>query len=122
MVDKDLTAGLLAGRPGAAALVILTDVAAVELDHGTPEARPLGRATVGELRSLSFPAGSIMGPTVEAACRFVERTGLSAHIGQLTDVQVMLGARVGTVVEPTGNEATIRGPGAGAAADPRACS
>lgn len=101
VVDKDLTAALLAERLGAAALVILTDVAAVEVDHGTPQARPLGRTTVGELRSLSFPAGS-MGPKVEAACRFVERTGRSAHIGRLTDVELMLGTRAGTVVEPTG--------------------
>ncbi|MHB1593736.1 MAG: carbamate kinase [Streptosporangiaceae bacterium] len=106
VIDKDLTAALLAERLGAEALVILTDVAAVEVYHGTPEARPIGRTTVGELRSLSFPAGS-MGPKVEAACRFVERTGHSAHIGQLTDVELMLAARAGTVIEPARNEAAI---------------
>jgi carbamate kinase len=99
VVDKDLTAALLAERLGAAGLLILTDVAAVEAGHGTPEARPIARTTVAELRSMSFPAGS-MGPKVEAACRFVEATGHRADIGRLADVKRILAGKAGTVVEP----------------------
>ena len=53
---------------------MLTDVAAVEAGFGTPEARALRDVRVDELRELTFAAGS-MGPKVEAACRFAERTG-----------------------------------------------
>jgi carbamate kinase len=99
VIDKDLTSALLAERVGAAALVILTDVAAVELGHGTPDARPISTTTVSDLRSTQFPPGS-MGPKVEAACRFVEATGHRAHIGRLTDVERVLAGAAGTVVEP----------------------
>lgn len=97
VVDKDLIAALLAERLGAGGLLILTDVAAVEIDHGTPRARPIGRTTVAELRSLSFPAGS-MGPKVEAVCRFVQATGRTADIGRLDDVEAILAGTAGTIV------------------------
>jgi len=99
VVDKDLTAALLARLIGAEALVILTDVAAVELGHGTADARPIGHTTAAALRSLEFPAGS-MGPKVEAACRFVEATGGTAAIGSLKDAELLLARKVGTIVEP----------------------
>lgn len=99
VIDKDLTAALLAERIRADALLILTDVAAVEIDHGMPAARPIGHTTVPELRSLSFPAGS-MGPKVDAACRFVAATAKFAAIGRLEDAELLLAAKAGTVVEP----------------------
>jgi carbamate kinase len=97
VIDKDLTAALLAERIGADALLILTDVGAVEIGHGTPDAQPIGRATVDELRALSFPAGS-MGPKVEAACRFVSATGDPAAIGRLEDAELLLAGKAGTTV------------------------
>ncbi|MDA8316256.1 MAG: carbamate kinase [Actinomycetota bacterium] len=102
VVDKDLTAALLAEHVRADALVILTDVPAVEIDHGTPLARPIGRTTVAELRALPFAPGS-MGPKVEAACRFVTATGGLAAIGQLGDAPGLLAGSAGTVVEPVGS-------------------
>ena len=99
VVDKDLTAALLAREIGADMLLLLTDVAAVIDGFGTPGARPVPRGTPGELRRLSLPAGS-MGPKVEAACRFVEATGRLAAIGRLDDAAALLGKRAGTVVEP----------------------
>ncbi|HVC13358.1 MAG TPA: carbamate kinase [Acidimicrobiales bacterium] len=99
VVDKDLTAALLARKLRADALVILTDVDAVEADHGTPSARPLGRVTVPALRAMSFPAGS-MGPKVEAVCRFVEETGGTGAIGRLAEASLVLAGKVGTLVEP----------------------
>jgi carbamate kinase len=68
VVDKDLTAALLAQAVSADALLLLTDVEAVIDGYGTPQARPIRRATTRELRTRSFPAGS-MGPKVEAVCR-----------------------------------------------------
>lgn len=99
VIDKDRTAALLADRLGADALLILTDVANVETDFGTSGARPIGHTTTAQLRSLSFPEGS-MGPKVEAACRFVDLTGKPAMIGRVTDVAELLEGTRGTVIDP----------------------
>jgi carbamate kinase len=101
VVDKDATASLLARELDAELLLLLTDVAAVEIDHGRPGARPVASATPAYLRSLNFPAGS-MGPKVDAACRFVERTGRGAAIGALTDTEAILAGKAGTVITPSG--------------------
>ena len=97
VVDKDLTASLLAQGIEADALLLLTDVAAVQDGYGTPGARPINHATPTELRGRSFPTGS-MGPKIEAACRFVERTGKMAAIGQLADAQALLDRKAGTII------------------------
>jgi carbamate kinase len=97
VLDKDLTAALLARDTGADALLLLTDVPAVIDGYGTSHARPIRRATAKELRALPFPAGS-MGPKVEAACRFAESTGRPAAIGQLTDAPALLAGAAGTIV------------------------
>jgi carbamate kinase len=99
VVDKDLTAALLARAVDADALLLLTDVDAVADRFGTPDARPIRQATPGELRARSFPAGS-MGPKVEAACRFVEATGRMAAIGRLDAAEALLRREAGTVVAP----------------------
>ncbi len=97
VVDKDRTACLLATSLGADALLILTDVEAVELDYGTAAARPIRRATATELRALSFPEGS-MGPKIEAACDFVDATDGLAAIGRLADAPAILEGSAGTTV------------------------
>jgi carbamate kinase len=102
VVDKDLVAALLARELGANALLLLTDVAAVEADWATPRARPLGRVTTAELRVLSFAPGS-MAPKVEAACRFVEATGGVAGIGALADAAAILRGERGTRVVSGGD-------------------
>ncbi len=97
VVDKDLTAALLARAVGADALLLLTDVDAVIEAFGTPDARPIRRATTAELRARSFPGGS-MGPKVEAACRFAEATGAIAAIGRLDQASALLDGTAGTTV------------------------
>ena len=97
VVDKDLTAALLAESVSAGALLLLTDVPAVMDGYGTPQARPIRRATPAELRGRSFPPGS-MGPKIEAACRFVEATGGIAAIGRLDDAAALLDGTAGTLV------------------------
>lgn len=97
VIDKDLTAALLAQAVGADALLVLTDVPAVYEDYGTPRARPIRRATPAGLRARPFPAGS-MGPKVEAACRFVESAGGVAGIGTLADAEAVLAGTAGTLV------------------------
>ena len=68
-----------------------------EVDHGTPDARPLQSATPGELRDLDLPAGS-MGPKAEAAARFVEGGGRLAAICSLDAAVDALNGRAGTLV------------------------
>lgn len=99
VVDKDLTASLLARQLHADTLLLLTDIDVVQDGYGTPQARPIHWATPAQLRARSFPAGS-MGPKVEAVCRFVEATGKMAAIGQLADAQALLEHRTGTIIEP----------------------
>ncbi|MEU3341798.1 carbamate kinase [Streptomyces sp. NPDC002144] len=99
VVDKDLTAALLAEDLKADFLLVLTDVPNVYEDYGTPRQRPLHDATPTSLRRGAFPAGS-MGPKTEAAARFVERTGALAAIGSLDAAYEMLHGRAGTLVRP----------------------
>lgn len=74
VIDKDLTAAILAGDVAADMLVIATDVPNVMIDFGTADQRPLGRVTAAELHEHAaagqFARGS-MGPKVAAALRFV---------------------------------------------------
>jgi carbamate kinase len=97
VIDKDLSAALLARELGAGALLILTDVTAVVDGYGTSAARPIHHATTGELRARTFPAGS-MGPKVEAGCRFADATGGIAAIGRLDDAQALLAGQAGTII------------------------
>jgi carbamate kinase len=99
VVDKDLTAALLAAAVGADMLLLLTDVPAVIDGYGTPHAHPIRRASPARLRALSFPAGS-MGPKVEAVCRFTETTGRPAAIGRLDDAAALLDGTAGTIITP----------------------
>jgi carbamate kinase len=101
VVDKDLTASLLARTVDADVLCIVTDVPHVMVGYGTPEARPVTRVTASELRALAgeghFAAGS-MGPKVEAALRFVEGGGSRAVIGSLDHIRAAVCDGEGTVV------------------------
>lgn len=97
VIDKDLTAALLAKTLKADLLIILTDVDGVYLDYGTPDARRLEKATPEEMREQGFAAGS-MGPKVEAVCRFVDATGGEAVIGRLEDAARIVRGEAGTRV------------------------
>ena len=99
VIDKDLASELLARELEADLLVIATDVDGVYLDWGKPEQRKLGKVSVQELRAHPFPAGS-MGPKVDAAIQFVEKTGKRAAIGSLQDIEKIVAGEAGTIVHP----------------------
>lgn len=97
VVDKDLTASLLAVGLDADALVLLTDVPAVYADW--PEGRePIAKVTPEAIRRIRFARGS-MAPKVEAACRFAEKTGRAAAIGALGQLERLLARAAGTTIE-----------------------
>jgi carbamate kinase len=102
VIDKDLTAALLAHELGAELLVIATDVPHVMAGFGTPSARPLHRVGSAELRELAaageFARGS-MGPKVEAVLRFVDAGGARAVITSLEHISdAVTGDDAGTVL------------------------
>jgi carbamate kinase len=99
VIDKDRAAALLAVGLEADALLLLTDVAAVERDYGTSFAEPIARASAAQLLALGLPAGS-MGPKVEAAAWFARSTGGRAAIGNLAEAADVLAGRSGTTVVP----------------------
>jgi carbamate kinase len=102
VLDKDLTAALLARAISAQSLVIATDVAAAVVGFGTPAEQPLGRVTPERLRELAeageFDQGS-MGPKITACVRHVEATGERAVITSLEGLRDGVSGGGGTVVE-----------------------
>jgi carbamate kinase len=100
VIDKDLTAAVLAQQLDADVLVIATDVDAAVLGWGTPQQQPIGAITAAELRELAlsgaFADGS-MGPKVDAACRFAEAGGRSV-ITSLERIADAVHGTAGTIV------------------------
>jgi carbamate kinase len=103
VLDKDLSAALLARTLHAECLVIATDVPAAAVRFGTPDQRWLGRVTPDELRELAaageFDTGS-MGPKVTACVDFVQASGKRAVITSLESVVAGAAGETGTIVEP----------------------
>jgi len=98
VIDKDRATELLARELEADLYIMATDVDGVYLDWNTPQERKIEHATVSEMESYHFAAGS-MGPKVEAACAFVKATGKRAAIGSLTDIEKIVAGKAGTIVE-----------------------
>ena len=101
VVDKDLTAALLAVAVRADRLLVLTDVAAVMRHFGTPQATELRRIDLDELDRMQFPAGS-MGPKIAACKRFILATRQPAAIGSLREAGDVLAGIAGTTITPGG--------------------
>lgn len=97
VIDKDHSSALLAEELGADAVLFLTDVPAVWTKWPMSEGEPIGSISSGELRGYHFSVGS-MGPKVEAACHFADRTGRVAGIGAIEDAEAVLEGRAGTTV------------------------
>jgi carbamate kinase len=103
VIDKDLSAALLAPALDVDGVVIATDVDAAIVGYGTAQARALGQVSVAELRSYArageFADGS-MGPKVEAACRVAEG-GRWAAITSLERIADAIDGTAGTRVRPS---------------------
>ena len=97
VVDKDRASALLARELEADFFIMATDADAVYLDWGKPTQRAIRRASPRALAEQGFAEGS-MGPKVEAAIDFVERTGKTAAIGALADLARISRGEAGTIV------------------------
>lgn len=102
VVDKDLTARLVATALDADALVLITDIDRVALDFGTDRQRSIAEMTVddaqGHFDDGQFPAGS-MGPKMAAAIDFVRHGG---RVSVITDARRVRA----TLAEETGDTGT----------------
>ena len=97
VIDKDRVASLLAQQLDADAFIMATDVPAVVAGWGTKDARAIRRVSPAALSRFDFASGS-MGPKVQAARDFAERTGKMAGIGSLEDIPRILVGEAGTLV------------------------
>ena len=107
VIDKDLTAALLAGAVGAQVLVLATDVDNAVIGYGTDAAEAVHMVTVERMRELAaaghFASGS-MGPKVAAAIQFVEHGGQRAVITSLEHIRTAITGSFGTVIRNTQHE------------------
>lgn len=102
VIDKDLTASLLALESGADTLLILTDVEHVLLDRNTPDERPLRTLTTADARkhldAKQFGEGS-MAPKIRACIQFIEESAAPGPTAIITRTDLALDAldgRAGT--------------------------
>lgn len=99
VIDKDFASAMLAAETGLARLVLLTGVARVALNYGTPNQSDLDRMNTAEaerhLQEGQFPPGS-MGPKIEAAIDFVRRGGEEAIITSIDQMSAAIAGKTGT--------------------------
>ncbi|GLO61466.1 carbamate kinase [Vibrio sp. MACH09] len=94
VIDKDLTAELLAEQIKADLFIILTDNS-VYLDFGTENQREMKNAAPTALAEIEFAAGS-MGPKIDAVCAFVNAGLGEAAIGSLYCLSDIIKGKAGT--------------------------
>ena len=101
VVDKDLTAALLAEAVGAELLLVVTDVPCAYTGLGTAGQAPIGRVTAARARAMisegHFGAGS-MAPKIEACARFARVPGRRAIVCDAAGVEAALRGEGGTTV------------------------
>lgn len=101
VIDKDLTAALLAQALDCDILIIATDVDHAMVDYGTPTERPLRFTSLAQMQGYAadgqFSSGS-MGPKVDAAMRFAASGGRSI-ITSLAHITDAVEREFGTVID-----------------------
>lgn len=101
VIDKDLTAALLARSVEADVLVIATDVDNAIIGYGTAAAEAIHTVTLEGMRDLAaaghFASGS-MGPKVAAAMQFIDQGGQRAVITSLEHIETAITGNFGTVI------------------------
>ncbi len=102
VIDKDLSASLLARELAMRKFMVLTDVDGVYLDWESKEKRKLERISPTEAKRYlaegQFPPGS-MGPKIEAALRFLESGGEEVIIAKPEDLMKAIEGKAGTRIK-----------------------
>ena len=102
VIDKDLTAALLARSVEADVLVIATDVDNAVTGYGTAAAEAIHTVTLEEMGEIAaaghFASGS-MGPKVAAAMQFVGQGGHRSVITSLEHIEASITGNFGTVIQ-----------------------
>lgn len=102
VIDKDMSAALLAQKLDADRLLILTDVEQVYINYRKPDQKALSNLTLQEAQAYMeaghFAAGS-MGPKMRAAISFIESGGREAIITHLHSAIAALDGKTGTSVK-----------------------
>ena len=96
VIDKDLTAELLAEKLNAEMFIILTD-GSVYKNFGQDTQQEMKIATPQGLSEFNFPAGS-MGPKIDAVCKFVNSMKGDAAIGSLYELNGIISHQSGTLI------------------------
>ena len=103
VIDKDRASSLLAKILDVDIFMILTGVDEVYLNYGKADQKVLKTLKVSDAKtyigSNQFPAGS-MGPKIEEAISFVEKTGRQCVITSLEKVSEAMEGKAGTFVIP----------------------
>ena len=95
VVDKDRASNILAQGIHADALIMLTDIDAVQLNYAQTNAKKIKSASPEAIQAYKFADGS-MAPKVETACHFVKAGGDFAAIGNLADAANIVAGEKGT--------------------------
>jgi len=101
VIDKDLASAKLAEEVGVDIFVIATEVEGVALHFGKPDETFLRTLTIRDaaeyLKQGQFPPGS-MGPKVEAAMRYMEKSGKRAVITSIETIEQAVEGTAGTEI------------------------
>ena len=101
VVDKDYASAVLGNTISAELLIIVTDIDKVFLNFGTPEQKPIDRATAAEMEKYlheeHFPYGS-MGPKISAAIKFLKGGGQKVVITSIENAYSAVTGSTGTVI------------------------
>ena len=102
IIEKDLTAGLLAEELGADTLMILTSVEKVSLNHGKEDEQLLDTISTSDARKYieenQFAAGSML-PKIQAGISFVEKgEGRRTIITDLPHAKEGYRGQTGTII------------------------
>lgn len=99
VIDKDHASAVLAGQLEAERFIIITDVDAVYMNFGSPDAEAIRHLPYSKARKMldsgELPPGS-MGSKIEAALSFLDRGGESAIIAQPEDLRNAVNGKAGT--------------------------